>query len=110
VAQAWNAPTDHTEPFHQLVHKLHQTAKVLKAWANSLLSDARMKLHMAQEVILRLDEAQEFHQLSDAEFSLRTKLKKCFLGWLVVEKARKKQSARISHIKEGNANTRFFHL
>jgi hypothetical protein len=32
------------------------------------------------------------------------------LGWLVVEKAREKQRARISHIKEGNANTRFFHL
>jgi hypothetical protein len=32
------------------------------------------------------------------------------LGWLVVEKARKKQSACISYIKEGDANTRFFHL
>jgi hypothetical protein len=69
-----------------------------------------MKLHMAQEVVLRLDEAQDFRQLSDAEHSLRSKLKKRILGWLVIEKARKKQSARISHIREGDANTRFFHL
>jgi hypothetical protein len=65
---------------------------------------------MAQEVILRLDEAQDFRQLSDAELSLRSKLKKRILGWLVIEKARKKQSAIISHIREGDANTSFFHL
>jgi hypothetical protein len=31
---------------------------------------------MAQEIILRLDEAQEFRALSDAEYNLGTKLKK----------------------------------
>jgi hypothetical protein len=65
---------------------------------------------MAQEVILRLDEAQYFRQLSDEEHTLRSKLKKHLLGWLVIEKARRKQSARIKHIKEGDTNTRFFHL
>jgi hypothetical protein len=65
---------------------------------------------MAKEVILCLDEAQDFRPLSNAEFTLRSKLKNCILGWLVIEKARKKQSARISHIREGDANTRFFHL
>jgi hypothetical protein len=65
---------------------------------------------MAQEVILRLDEAQDFRQLSDEELALRSKLKKRILGWLVIEKARRKQSARIKHVKEGDANTRFFHL
>jgi hypothetical protein len=65
---------------------------------------------MAQEVIIRLDEAQDSRSLSTAEFNLWSKLKKRILGWLVIEKARKKQSARISHIKEGDANTRFFHL
>jgi hypothetical protein len=64
---------------------------------------------MEQKVILRLDEAQDFRQLSDTELSLRSKLKKRILGWLVIEKARKKQSARILHIREGDANTRFFH-
>jgi hypothetical protein len=110
VAEAWNAPNNHTEPFHILGHKLHQTAKALKSWSFLLLSQTRLRLHMAQEVILRLDEAQEFHRLSDAEFALRAKLKKCILGWLVVEKARKKQSARISYIREGDTNTHFFHL
>jgi hypothetical protein len=70
VSEAWNTPTDHTEPFHRLGHKLHQTAKALKAWATSLLSDARHKLYMAQEVILRLDEAQDFRELSEEELTL----------------------------------------
>jgi hypothetical protein len=65
---------------------------------------------MAQEVILRLDEAQDFRALSDAEHNLRAKLKKRILSWVVIEKARKKQCARISTIREGDANTRFFHL
>jgi hypothetical protein len=41
---------------------------------------------MAQEVILRLDEAQDFRPLSDAEFILRSKLKKGILGWLVIKR------------------------
>jgi hypothetical protein len=69
-----------------------------------------MKLLMAQEVILHLDEARDSRRLSPAEHNLRLKLKKRILGWLVVEKARKKQTAHISYIKEGDANTRFFHL
>ena len=51
---------------------------------------AAEKLHMAQEVILRIDEEQDFRQLSEAEFSLRAKLKKRIMGWLVIERARKK--------------------
>jgi hypothetical protein len=90
VAHAWNAPTSHTEPFHRLGHKLFSTAVALRKWSRSFLSDARQKLLMAQEVILHLDEAQDFRQLSTAEFNLCSKLKKRITGWLAVEKARKK--------------------
>jgi hypothetical protein len=46
ITQAWNAPTTHTETFHKLGHKLYQTSKALKYWANSLISDTRQKLRM----------------------------------------------------------------
>jgi hypothetical protein len=85
-------------------------ALALKKWSKSLLSVARQKLHMAQEVIQHLDEAQESRALSNAEFNLRTKHKKRILSWLIIEKARKKQCSRISNIREGDANTHFFHL
>jgi hypothetical protein len=90
-----------------LGHRLHITAQALTRWSRALLSEARLKLLMAQEVILRLDEAQDSRSLSAAEFSLLSKLKKRILGWLVIEKVWKKQSVGISHIKKGDANTRF---
>lgn len=36
-------------------------------------------------------------------------LKRRLLGFAVIERARKKQAARITNIKEGDANTKFFH-
>jgi hypothetical protein len=37
-------------------------------------------------------------------------MKKKVIALAVVERARKKQSARIANIKEGDANTKFIHL
>jgi hypothetical protein len=108
VKQAWSQPTRHTEPFHRLGHKLFITGKALKEWSRTLISDARMKLHMAQEVILRLDTAQEHRPLSDAEFHLRAKLKRRILGWAVIKKARRKQCSRVAYLREGDANTKKF--
>jgi len=68
-----------------------------------------MKLFMALEVMKRLDIAQESKALSDAELTLRRGLKRRVVGISVVERARKKQASRITNLKEGDANTKFFH-
>jgi hypothetical protein len=62
--RAWEEHTDHHESFHVLYNKLCVTAQHLKKWSNGICSDAKMKLHMALEVILRLDVAQENRSLS----------------------------------------------
>ena len=64
---------------------------------------------MAQEIILRLDIAQENRSLTAAELLLRAKLKKRILGLAVIERARCKQASRLSSIKLGDANTKYFH-
>lgn len=81
IATAWNEPTHHTEPFHRLGHKLHQTARALKTWSKSLISDARMKLHMAQEVMER---------------ALHTKLKRRLLGRAVLEPRKIENSRKLN--------------
>lgn len=101
---------NHTEPFHRLDHKLHSTAMVLRKWSNSIISDTKLKLQMAEVVILHLNAAQDIRSLSHAEFALRAKLKKRILGWAVIERARKRQSSRIKNLQERDANIKYFHL
>ena len=65
---------------------------------------------MALEVILRLDVAQELRPLSVEERDIRRRLKRKIVALAVMERARKRQNSRITSLKEGDANTRFFHL
>ena len=64
---------------------------------------------MALEVILRLDEAHEFRQLSPEEQTLRKRLKLRVQGLAVIERACHSQAARLRELKLGDANTKFFH-
>jgi hypothetical protein len=54
--------------------------------------------------------AQERRLLSFNEVHLRACLKRKVIALAVVERARKKQCACIANIKEGDANTKFFHM
>jgi hypothetical protein len=53
--------------------------------------------------------AQEHRLLSPDEQDLRSCLKRRAVSLAIIIQARKKQSARIANIKEGDANSKFFH-
>jgi hypothetical protein len=103
-------PSIHEEPYQRLFHKLKITARCLSKWSRSLFSNTKVLLHAALLVILHLDLALEGRTLSPEERDLRACLKRRVVSLAVVERARKKQCARISNIKEGDSNTKFFHL
>jgi len=42
VAAAWESNSGYYEPFHILYHKLGETAKALRKWSNSIISDAKL--------------------------------------------------------------------
>lgn len=63
-----------------LHNKFLLTAQALKEWSKSTFGNARMQLHIVNEVILRMDIAQEHRQLSAAEQTLYQNLKLHFLG------------------------------
>jgi hypothetical protein len=109
VQASWNKVQSRS-PHTVLRKKLTETARALRAWARPLFSNARLQLHIANEVIFRLDTAQEDRQLSQEELDLRHDLKLRILGLAALERSRRRQASRVNYIKAGDACTRFFHL
>lgn len=110
VKDSWDAPISHTEPYHILFHKLKRLGGSLSKWCRSLFPKPKILLHAALLVILQFDIAQEHRQLSVEERGLHARLKRKVLSLSILERARKKQCSRIRNVREGDANTRFFHL
>ena len=106
VNKAWNEPLEHSEPYQVLFHKLKKVALRLSEWSRGLFSKAKVHLHAALLVILRLDIAQENRQLSPDERDLRARLKRRVISLAALERARKKQCSRIAHLTEGAATTK----
>lgn len=110
VAEVWGKPTKHTEPCRILAEKLRRLGVALRRWSNSFFSSAKLQLTMALEVILGLDMAMDLRPLSPEEWDLRMRLKRRVIGYAILERARKRQASRIRNLKEGDANTKFFHI
>ena len=75
IDHAWSRPVHSSCAFKRLSIKMARTAKDLKIWSSSLFNDAKIQFHIATEIILRLDIAQESRSLSTPEFNLRRLLK-----------------------------------
>jgi hypothetical protein len=65
---------------------------------------------MTNEIIHRLDMAQDDRQLSPEESALRRDLKSRVLWLAAVERARRRQALSMIWLEEGDACMRFFHL
>lgn len=108
VQRAWQRPVNHCCPFTRMKIKLRRTAADLKIWAKNIFSNTKMQFHLASEVVLRLDVAQERRQLTPREFWLRKTLELKIVGLAALERVRKRQAARTTWLKAGDAKTAFF--
>lgn len=67
-------------------------------------------LTVAREIIWRLDQQQDRRQLMEVEIELRRDMKLQCLGLASLERTIARQRSRIRELREGDANTRYFHL
>ena len=97
-------------PIKWLHTKLARVAKGLKRWRREKVGDTRLQLAIVKEVLLQLEAAQEFRTLTQQELDLRRRLKIRSTGLAAIEKSRIKQRARLTYIRSGDVNTKFFHI
>src|SRR4051794_37851264 len=94
--------------FQRLNTKLARAAKDLKIWVKGFFSETRLQMHMANEIILHFDIAQECRHLSSKELQLRRELKLRVLGLAAIDRARKRQASWVTWLRAGDAKTMFF--
>jgi hypothetical protein len=109
VKSAWEVVQGDTDPFRRLTAKLKLTARRLMSWSDKKVGSIKLQLMLAREVVLRLDMAMESRQLTPDERRLRAHLKQTYLGLASLERTMARQRAKIAWLREGDANTAFFH-
>jgi hypothetical protein len=107
---AWNESVPGVSSLNILFFKFQWIAVRRRQCSKKLFGNARIELHMANEIIHRLDLAQDHRELSQEDIVLRRDLKNRVLGVAAVERAYRRQASRMIRLREGDACTRFFHL
>ena len=110
VADAWDAELPGADPCRLLDFKLRKTAKALQSWSMKCIGSVRSQLFMARELIAHFDKEQETRVLTQDECAMHSQFKLMSLGLASLARTIARQRARLRFLREGDANTRFFHL
>ncbi|KAM0834255.1 hypothetical protein ACQ4PT_063760 [Festuca glaucescens] len=114
VAALWDGTDDGevvpSDPLARLGFKLRRVSRGLQGWSQRKVGSIRDLLLVANEVILRLDVAQEARELSVIEVWLRRSLKLKVLGLASLERTIARQRARVEGLRDNDASTQFYRI
>jgi hypothetical protein len=110
VQRGWQCPVHVLDLFRRLDCLLRNVAKELQSWVDRKIGNIKEQLLLTKEVVLQLERAQDRRELSPEEAAMRQQLMGLCLGLSSLEHTIARQRSRITYLKEGDANTRFFHL
>jgi len=93
----------------RLFLKLQRLSKGQQKWGQRKVGNIKLQLKMAKEILHRLEIERDSRELTGNEEWLRKKLKLHCLGLASLERTIARLRSRILYLKEGDANTSFFH-
>ncbi|GKU86994.1 hypothetical protein SLEP1_g1457 [Rubroshorea leprosula] len=109
MTKTWNSTVVSGWHGFQLKEKLKATKKVLKGWSKNKASEIDLKINMCKDSITAIDLKGEETAINEQEVQLR---RNSFLDLWNLQNMKKsmwRQKARKTWIRDGDANTKFFH-
>jgi hypothetical protein len=110
ISLAWHSVPAVQCPFATLNSKLKSTARGLQAWSAKKVGHISASLALARVLLHQFEIAQDSRGLSPAELSFLLSLKKHSLALSSLQRTIARPRSRIGWLREGDANTKLFHM